>query len=271
MTKNSMADPQQIDAVPKPPTSHIVVDAVAFVPLYMLMGSAVALHALLALADRGVSRLTVAGPASIAQLQRTYHTTAAWYDVWDAPYERLAYAAWRPLICGGVTGDVLDAGVGTGRNLPYYPAGANVTGIDLSRGMLACATRRAAASATCNVVSLQEGDASRLVDVNDGAFDYYIATFLLCVLPNDVQQPAVSEVARVLRPGGKFKILAMRLSDTWRAWVKQQLMAPLVFRLYGANFSRPTLAAIRAEPRLKITKMTYLAEDVDLLVEGERV
>ncbi len=43
----------------------------------------------------------------------------------------------RPQLFAGVSGIILDAGVGTGRNLPFYPEGARVIGIDSSPGMIA--------------------------------------------------------------------------------------------------------------------------------------
>ena len=42
----------------------------------------------------------------------------------------------------GLSGRILDAGVGTGRNFPYYPPGNDIVGIDLSPAMLARAERR---------------------------------------------------------------------------------------------------------------------------------
>jgi len=43
----------------------------------------------------------------------------------------------RPQLFAGISGIILDAGVGTGRNLPFYPEGPRVIGIDSSPGMIA--------------------------------------------------------------------------------------------------------------------------------------
>jgi SAM-dependent methyltransferase len=71
-----------------------------------------------------------------------YQRIAPADDLLDLPFERARYRRLRPLLFQGLSGRVLDAGVGTGRNFPYYPPDASVVGIDLSPRMLARAERR---------------------------------------------------------------------------------------------------------------------------------
>ncbi|MFQ5677566.1 MAG: hypothetical protein ACE5G1_16875, partial [bacterium] len=52
-------------------------------------------------------------------LQAKYNITARFYDILDYPWER-QYKRWRPGLVKDVRGRVLEAGVGTGRNLKYY-------------------------------------------------------------------------------------------------------------------------------------------------------
>ncbi len=72
-----------------------------------------------------------------------YQRIAALYDVLDYPFEQGRYRHIRPQLFEGLSGQILDAGVGTGRNIPYYPPDASVVGIDLSPAMLARAGQRA--------------------------------------------------------------------------------------------------------------------------------
>ena len=65
-----------------------------------------------------------------------YERIGPFYDLLDLPFERRRYRALRPLLFAGLTGRLLDAGVGTGRNFRFYPPGVSVTGIDLSPAML---------------------------------------------------------------------------------------------------------------------------------------
>ena len=78
-----------------------------------------------------------------------YQRIAPLYDLLDLPFERGRYRRVRPLLFEGLSGHILDAGVGTGRNFPFYPAGATVLGIDLSPAMLARAERRRAPTHDC--------------------------------------------------------------------------------------------------------------------------
>jgi ubiquinone/menaquinone biosynthesis C-methylase UbiE len=67
----------------------------------------------------------------------------AWaYDFLDLPFEYGRYRKIRPQLFQGLSGRILEAGVGTGRNFPFYPPNSEVVGIDLSPAMLARAERR---------------------------------------------------------------------------------------------------------------------------------
>jgi phosphatidylethanolamine/phosphatidyl-N-methylethanolamine N-methyltransferase len=111
---------------------------------------------------------------SCAACERTYRRIAPVYDLLDALYERSWKGRLRAELFRHAGGRVLDVGVGSGRNLPYYPAGSEAVGIDLSRPMLKRAARRARAI----------GSDVRLAQMNlldlafpDGAFDTVVATF----------------------------------------------------------------------------------------------
>jgi ubiquinone/menaquinone biosynthesis C-methylase UbiE len=107
-------------------------------------------------------------------LQR-YQRIASLYDLLDLPFEYRRYRRIRPLLFDGLSGRILDAGVGTGRNAPFYPRGTSVVGIDLSPAMLARAERRCTQSAM--PVELRQMDVTRL-DFPLASFDAAVATFL---------------------------------------------------------------------------------------------
>ena len=60
-----------------------------------------------------------------------YQRIARFYDFLDAPFERKRYRALRPLLFDGMSGRLLDAGIGTGRNCAFYPPEAEVSGMQL--------------------------------------------------------------------------------------------------------------------------------------------
>jgi SAM-dependent methyltransferase len=123
----------------------------------------------------------------------------AWaYDLLDLPFEYGRYRKIRPLLFRGLSGRILEAGVGTGRNFPFYPPGSEVVGIDLSPAMLARAERRRPVAAT--EVELLQMDVTRL-SFPDRSFDAAVAMFLFCTLPDDLQVASMQELGRVVKPG----------------------------------------------------------------------
>lgn len=201
-------------------------------------------------------------------LERKYRITAHLYDFLDWPWER-QYRKWRPEIVGDVEGRVLEAGVGTGRNLVHYPADVELHAVDLSEAMLARARRRAA-SAPCRV-TLRKADALDLNHLEADSFDWYVATFLYCVLPDPLQPPALAEMRRVLAPGGRFRLVEILYSRRFWRRLPQKLLTPFVEWVYGARFDRHTREHLDATPGLEVTGSRWLKEDTHLLLEGRRV
>jgi len=170
-------------------------------------------------------------------LPQRYDRIAPWYDLLDAGFERKRYAALRPLMFAGLGGQLLDAGVGTGRNCAYYPAGAVVSGIDTSPAMLARAEKRCP--------TLAEGGRLYRMDVTDlrfdaGAFDAAVSSFLFCVLPDALQAPALRELGRVVKPGGTIRLLEYTMPQGFWRRLSVRLWSPWVQWAYGARFDRQT-------------------------------
>ncbi len=175
-----------------------------------------------------------------------YDRAAPHYDRKIAVPERLLFADGRQWAAGQARGDVLEVAVGTG-NLPHYPAGVRVTGIDLSHAMLDLARRRADQAAAS--VELHVGDAQRLA-LPDDSFDTVAATLALCSIPDDAA--AMAEIARVLRPGGTLVLLEHVRSPSRLVRWAQRLLQPLLLRLEGDHVlrepdQRVTAAGLRTD------------------------
>ena len=97
---------------------------------------------------------------------------------------------------------MLEIAIGTGRNLPFYAADVEITGIEISSAMLEIACQRA--QSLGRQVELVVGDAQAL-PFPDQRFDTVVCTISLCCIPGERQ--AIAEVWRVLRPGGRFVAL----------------------------------------------------------------
>lgn len=199
-------------------------------------------------------------------LLRLYGRASVYYDWLDWPHERFRYRALRPGLWRGLTGRVLDLGAGTGRNAPYYPADADVVTADLSPEMLAHARRRI--EALGRRPDIRVTDAIKL-DFADGEFDSCVSTFLFCVLPDDMQEKALREIRRVLKPGGEVRILEYVYSTNplRRLWMKA--LSPVVKALYGARFDRKT-AELMPAAGLEIVGREFVYGDTILKLVGRR-
>ncbi len=194
--------------------------------------------------------------------QTIYRSVARFYDLLDLPFEGRRYAPIRPRMFEGLTGTALDAGVGTGRNMPYYPKDLRVTGIDLSPAMLARARERRDRLGL--EVELLERDVCDS-GFPDGRFDAAVATFLFCVLDDSLQLPALKELARIVRPGGEIRMLEYVYSQHPRKRFVMRLWAPWVRLVYGAAFDRETERYV-PEAGLEIVDERFLFEDIIKLI-----
>ena len=156
---------------------------------------------------------------AIAAIRRKYAQFAPSYDRLEGVPDRLFVAGLRRQLVSRATGRVLEVGVGTGRNLPHYPPGCAVTGVDVSEAMLAQAQRRA--SSLDRTAHLCQMDAEALAFPDD-SFDTVLSSLSLCTVPDPVN--AVREMARVCRPEGRLLFLEhVRSPVEWIGWLQDRL------------------------------------------------
>ena len=148
----------------------------------------------------------------------------------------------RRWVASNAEGDVLEIGVGTGMNLPFYGPDVRLTGVDLSPAMLAEARRRAAE--LDREVDLREGDAQAL-EFPDDRFDTVVFSLCLCSIPDD--RRAVAEGVRVLKPGGRLLLLEHVRSPSPVVRAGQRLVEPVFLRFQADHLAREPLEHLRAE------------------------
>ncbi|WP_238014332.1 class I SAM-dependent methyltransferase [Dactylosporangium sp. AC04546] len=182
------------------------------------------------------------GPDSeTAKVLHAWNTQAAVYDRQIAFFERIWFTGGREWLAARARGRVLEVAVGTGLNLPHYPAGATLTGIELSPAMLAIARQRAASLGLD--ADLREGDAEAL-PFDDDAFDTVVCALSLCAIPRPAA--AIAEMHRVLVPGGRLLLLD-HVGSTWPpVRAGQWLLERLTIRTAGEHFTRRQLPLVTA-------------------------
>ena len=161
------------------------------------------------------------------QVERAYELYAPVYDfIFDWIFAPGRNAAIQHL---GVKPNemVLEVGIGTGLNLPLYPASCRLTGIDLSGDMLDKAVERAQKLAMPNV-TLKVMDATSM-DFAENEFDKAVATYTISAVPDPVA--VLREMRRVVKPGGALVILNHFRSERRLSGFVEDLMAPVCTRL----------------------------------------
>jgi ubiquinone/menaquinone biosynthesis C-methylase UbiE len=176
-----------------------------------------------------------------ARWQRYWDRKSSTYDREMGFWDRRVFGDSRQWVCGQTVGQVLEVAVGTGLNLPFYPDDVDLTGLDLSEGMLDLARERA--QQIGREVTLRQGTAHDLPFAAT-SFDTVVCTFGLCAIP-DVDT-SVDEMVRVLRPGGRL-ILADHVASSSRVargvqWLLERATIPLA----GEHFRRRPQDQVRA-------------------------
>ena len=169
------------------------------------------------------------------KVKKRYDRASFIRDSVDYPMEKLYYKRWRKKLLSHLKCDVLEIGIGTGKNLEFYGNKANVTGIDISKGMLSRA--RINAKGLGREFNLLIADAQNLMFA-DNSFDFVIGFLVLCSIPDPVR--ALKEMARVVKPGGKIILVEHVLSKSMFIALIENMFNPFPKYLFGFEINRDT-------------------------------
>jgi ubiquinone/menaquinone biosynthesis C-methylase UbiE len=206
--------------------------------------------------------------------QERYNRQARWYDVAMAPMESLAFLGLRERLWSAVDGSrrVLEIGVGTGRNLDYYPETTRTVALDLSPEMLKLAARKARRRR--RRVDLLLADTQHL-PFKDGVFDTVLATLVFCSVPDPVR--GLAEAGRTTRPQGQVMLLEHVRADNGLLGKAIDALNRLTAR-GGEYLNRDTAANVRKaglqimdeeKYRMGIVKLLRARRRVEAAAKGE--
>jgi ubiquinone/menaquinone biosynthesis C-methylase UbiE len=159
--------------------------------------------------------------------------------------------ALREQTCAGLRGRVLELGLGSGLNTPFYPAEVDsVDAVEPSDlGWQLSERRRKESTVPVQRVGLD----GQTLDADDSAYDSVLSTFTLCTIP-DVDL-ALREVRRVLRPGGTFHFLEHGNGPTEKVRRWQRRMEPIQKRVAGGCHLTRDIPALVGHTGLTVSSL----------------
>ena len=134
------------------------------------------------------------------KIRRRYDRIARVYNLLEKPME-YGFSGWRSAMLDQARGNTLEVGVGTGKNIPYYPDHVHLTGIDFSDRMISVAKKNYRES---DNLSLQVMDAQSM-SFADNSFDMVAVMYVVTVVPEP--EKMMAEIQRVCNPGGDIFVV----------------------------------------------------------------
>lgn len=194
-----------------------------------------------------------------------YQRIAAIYDIIDMPYEYLWKRALRRELFALTSGRLLDVGVGTGRNIPFYPMDTEVTGIDLSSAMLDRARRRAMRFGRRVTLLERSLPDTRLPSAS---FDCVVASFVVCCIPAAEQLAAFQEMRRLASDSGKIYLLDYTLPTQPALRAFMRATAPWIRSVFAARYDTHPEACFAPAGLRVLEHRDFLGGAVTLQVLG---
>lgn len=172
------------------------------------------------------------------EIQAVEKSYARWAPIYDRTFGAVTNVGRRraTALLSELGGSVLEVGVGTGLALRHYDHRVRVTGVDYSAEMLDKARAKMNAEGLTNVAALRRMDAREL-NFPDASFDHVAAMHVISVVPNP--ERVMSEIARVVRPGGSVVIVNHFARETGALAMAERVAAPLANLLgWHSDFDR---------------------------------
>jgi ubiquinone/menaquinone biosynthesis C-methylase UbiE len=200
------------------------------------------------------------------KIRRRYDRASKLYDFIEQPMEIMSLKKLRLDVTKDLKGKVLEVGVGTGKNVPYYPDNVNITAIDFSEKMLSMARQKVKKfNKQAELICM---DAQNM-GFADNTFDMVFTTCVFCSVPDPVK--GLKEIRRVCKPNGKIIMIEHVRSEKKVLGLVMDIFNPLTVNLYGANINRHTVENVQKAGFTKVN-VTNLIGDVvkKIIINNEK-
>lgn len=170
------------------------------------------------------------------KIKNRYNRISKVYDLLEKPMESMTMSKWRDKLIERIEGEnVLEVGVGTGKNLIYYPDTLEVTGIDFSTNMLAKARQKIKDNKNIKLIEMD----AQSMKFDDNTFDTVVSSCVFCSVPDPVQ--GLKEIRRVCKNDGKIIMLEHMRSNKELVGKLMDIINFIPLNLWGANINRKTI------------------------------
>jgi ubiquinone/menaquinone biosynthesis C-methylase UbiE len=163
----------------------------------------------------------------------------------------------RERVTAGLHGEVVEIGFGSGLNVPFYPSTVkSVAAVEPADTGWKIARKRVAASP---IPVERSGLDGQNLPFEDDSFDTALSTWTLCTIPDVLQ--ALSEVRRVLRPGGTLHFVEHGLAPDAGVVHWQRRLEPVQKKLFGGCHLTRQIPALLEAAGFTITELDQFYEE----------
>ena len=180
------------------------------------------------------------------KIKKRYNRIAPVYDFMESLVEKGKMSDWRQDLWKSVReympekgGKLLEAGVGTGKNIEFHPANIEIYAIDFSDKMLNEARKKA--KEYDKVVNFMNMDIQNL-EFSDDYFDIIVTSCVFCSVPDPVE--GLKELKRVCKPDGKIIMLEHMRTKKEPLGSLMDAFNWISLYTWGANINRETMKNI---------------------------
>jgi SAM-dependent methyltransferase len=145
-------------------------------------------------------------------------------------------------VFAALPGQIVEVGPGVGANFAYMPARCHLIAVEPNPHMHRGLERRAARRGIDMEIRTVTADA---IDIDDHSVDAVISSLLLCTVPDP--KCVLSEILRILRPGGRYAFLEHVAAPEGSALrgIQRAMRRPWAWAFEGCSCERDLAAVIR--------------------------